>query len=90
MPSGVASLPEVAVCIAVSSFFHVNILPGLTVTSAGTKNWLLLAFWEPLAIEIVDAAVVFDDEELLTFDAFVALLLLLPALVRTDYFIFLV
>src|SRR5918995_3589592 len=36
LPSGVASLPEVAVCIAVSSFFQVNVSPALTLTSVGT------------------------------------------------------
>jgi len=72
-PSGVASLPEVAVCIAVSSFFQVNVSPALTLTSVGTKNWLLSAFCEPLAIEIVDVAAVLEEEEPLTFDPVVML-----------------
>ena len=36
LPSGVASLPEVAVCIAESSFFHVIVLPGLAADCGGT------------------------------------------------------
>jgi hypothetical protein len=35
LPSGVASFPEVAVCIAVSSFFQVTMSPALTVISTG-------------------------------------------------------
>ena len=37
LPSGVASLPEVAVCIAVSSFFQVIVLPGLAADCGGTE-----------------------------------------------------
>src|SRR5919112_944745 len=53
LPSGVASCPDVAVCIAVSSFFQVIVSPAFAVASAGTKNSGLLADWEPFAMEIV-------------------------------------
>jgi hypothetical protein len=36
LPSGVASFPDVAVCIAVSSFFHVIVPPGLAADCGGT------------------------------------------------------
>jgi len=42
LPSGVASFPDVAVCIAVSSFFQVTVSPALMVSSFGTKNSGLL------------------------------------------------
>jgi hypothetical protein len=36
LPSGVASFPDVAVCIAVSSLFQVTVSPAFTVVSVGT------------------------------------------------------